>query len=114
MRAARDFLWVRTFTSSPRLDCVQNVVLNSCYIIFATFPRGNSYRPVAIVVAGSARPWPQELNNFLVKKFAKWQLPASYVFVSELPHTSTGKLLKSALRDRNRNHLNEGPVTDGN
>ena len=31
---------------------------------------------------------------------AKWWLPDAVVFVDDLPHTATGKLLKTALRDR--------------
>jgi len=42
----------------------------------------------------------EELCIFLNTKFAKWQLPDDVVFVDELPHTSTGKLLKSELRNR--------------
>jgi acyl-CoA synthetase (AMP-forming)/AMP-acid ligase II len=30
-------------------------------------------------------------------------LPDDFVFVAELPHTSTGKLLKSQLRERYKN-----------
>jgi len=33
-------------------------------------------------------------------KIAKWMLPDDVVFVTELPHTATGKLLKRALRDQ--------------
>ena len=64
-------------------------------------------RPVAVIVAREPRPTPEELNEFLSKRFAKWQLPDAYIFVEELPHTSTGKLLKSALRERYREYLNE-------
>jgi fatty-acyl-CoA synthase len=39
-----------------------------------------------------------ELRAFLEKRFAGWQVPEAYVFVEELPHTSTGKLLKTKLR----------------
>ena len=39
-----------------------------------------------------------ELRAFLEKRFARWQVPDDFVFVSELPHTSTGKLLESKLR----------------
>jgi fatty-acyl-CoA synthase len=39
-----------------------------------------------------------ELRKFLGSKFAKWQMPDEFVFVHDLPHTSTGKLLKTALR----------------
>jgi fatty-acyl-CoA synthase len=41
-----------------------------------------------------------ELREFLSPKFAKWQLPDAFVFVEELPHTSTGKLQKAELRRR--------------
>ena len=64
-------------------------------------------RPVAVIVANEPKPKPEELNDFLARRFAKWQLPDAYIFVEELPHTSTGKLLKSALRDRYRDYLNE-------
>jgi fatty-acyl-CoA synthase len=58
-------------------------------------------RPLAVVVlrAGAAAT-PEELRTFLAMKFAKWQLPDDFVFVGELPHTSTGKLLKTELRKR--------------
>jgi fatty-acyl-CoA synthase len=58
-------------------------------------------RPVAVVVM---RPGmsatPDELRSFLASRFAKWQLPDAFVFVDELPHTSTGKLSKLELRKR--------------
>jgi fatty-acyl-CoA synthase len=58
-------------------------------------------RPLAIVVLqDDARVTPDELRGFLAEKFAKWQLPDDFIFVAELPHTSTGKLLKSQLRAR--------------
>jgi fatty-acyl-CoA synthase len=40
----------------------------------------------------------EELRSFLACKFAKWQVPDEFIFVPSLPHTSTGKLLKSELR----------------
>jgi fatty-acyl-CoA synthase len=64
-------------------------------------------RPLALIVAVEPKPKPEELNEFLAKRFAKWQLPDAYIFVEDLPHTSTGKLLKSALRERYRDHLNQ-------
>ena len=58
-------------------------------------------RPLAIVVLrDSAQIEPEQLRAFLSNKFAKWQLPDSFVVVDELPHTSTGKLLKKELRRR--------------
>lgn len=56
-------------------------------------------RPLAVVVLkGDSAVTKEELRSFLARKFAKWQLPDHFIFVLELPHTSTGKLLKSELR----------------
>jgi fatty-acyl-CoA synthase len=60
-------------------------------------------RPVAVIVAQEgAILSPDGLRDFLSPKFAKWQLPDAFIFVEELPHTSTGKLLKTELRRRYR------------
>ena len=45
-----------------------------------------------------------ELLRFLAGKVAKWWLPDDIVFVDELPHTATGKLLKIKLREMFRDH----------
>ena len=56
-------------------------------------------RPLAVVVLKDGIRLPEpELRGFLEKRFARWQVPDAFVFVDELPHTSTGKLLKSKLR----------------
>jgi fatty-acyl-CoA synthase len=58
-------------------------------------------RPLAVIVLKQqATATPEELRTFLATRFAKWQLPDDFVVVPELPHTSTGKLLKSALREQ--------------
>ena len=58
-------------------------------------------RPLAVVVLKPDRAaGADELRAFLESRFAKWQVPDHVVFVPELPHTSTGKLLKSELRTR--------------
>ena len=41
-----------------------------------------------------------ELLAFFEGRIAKWQIPDAVVFVSELPHTATGKLQKLKLRDQ--------------
>jgi fatty-acyl-CoA synthase len=40
----------------------------------------------------------EELLKFLESRVAKWWLPDDVAFVGELPHTATGKLLKTKLR----------------
>jgi acyl-CoA synthetase (AMP-forming)/AMP-acid ligase II len=54
-------------------------------------------RPGAVVERGA-------LMDFLSAKVAKWWLPDGVVFVDELPHTATGKIQKSLLRERFRNY----------
>jgi len=56
-------------------------------------------RPILLVVRkpGSAVT-PDEIIAHLGAHVAKWWLPDEIVFVDELPHTATGKLLKTALR----------------
>jgi fatty-acyl-CoA synthase len=66
-------------------------------------------RPVAVIVAEDGVTLsPEALRDFLSPTFAKWQLPDAFVFVEELPHTSTGKLLKAELRRRFRDWKWEG------
>ena len=60
-------------------------------------------RPLAVVVPrNGAQVSAEHLRAYLLEEhtFAKWQLPDDFVFVNELPHTSTGKLLKTELRRR--------------
>ena len=47
----------------------------------------------------------EEMLVFLEDKVAKWWLPDDVIFVTELPHTATGKLLKTDLRDQYKEHL---------
>ena len=63
-------------------------------------------RPLLIVHPREGRkPTKAALLQFLSEKLAKWQLPDDVVFVDALPHTATGKLLKTELRQRFHGHL---------
>ena len=44
------------------------------------------------------------LLDFLRGRVAKWWVPDDVVFVDELPHTATGKLLKTRLREQYRDY----------
>jgi 3-(methylthio)propionyl---CoA ligase len=57
-------------------------------------------RPLLIVVkkAGAAVTR-DELLKFFEGKIAKWWMPDDVAFVEQLPHTATGKLLKTKLRE---------------
>jgi fatty-acyl-CoA synthase len=58
-------------------------------------------RPLLIVVPKpGTTPRKEEVLEFLAPKIAKWWMPDDVVVVEELPHTATGKLLKTELRRR--------------
>ncbi|WP_339803085.1 long-chain-fatty-acid--CoA ligase [uncultured Marinobacter sp.] len=57
-------------------------------------------RPMLIVVLrDNVEMEKEELLSFLEQHVAKWWLPEEVMFVDELPHTATGKLLKTKLRE---------------
>jgi acyl-CoA synthetase (AMP-forming)/AMP-acid ligase II len=53
----------------------------------------------------------EELLTFLSDKIAKWWLPDDVVFVEELPHTATGKVLKTRLREQYSDWLERAQVS---
>jgi len=62
-------------------------------------------RPLLLIVRKpGSTVTPQEINQHLTQHVAKWWLPDEIVFVDDLPHTATGKLLKTALRERYKDH----------
>jgi fatty-acyl-CoA synthase len=62
-------------------------------------------RPLLLVVRRpGASVEPQDLLDHLGTRIAKWWLPDEVLFVDALPHTATGKLLKTKLREQYREH----------
>lgn len=61
-----------------------------------------SERPLLIVVKGPEGQdlSAQEMLSWFDGKIAKWWTPEAVEFVGELPHTATGKIQKTALRDQ--------------
>jgi len=60
-----------------------------------------SERPLLVIVLKEGQTASKdELLAFLDGKIADWWLPDDVVFVREIPHTATGKILKTALRDQ--------------
>ena len=53
---------------------------------------------------GRRRSAPPTIRAHLAGHVAKWWLPDEILFVDSLPHTATGKLLKTALREQYRDH----------
>ena len=62
-------------------------------------------RPLLVVVKkNDAALSRDDLMDFIRDKVAKWWLPDDVVFVDAIPHTATGKVLKTKLREDFRNH----------
>lgn len=62
-------------------------------------------RPLLIVVArDDESPSKDALLDFMRPKLASWWMPDDVAFVDEIPHTATGKIQKTALRETFRDY----------
>jgi acyl-CoA synthetase (AMP-forming)/AMP-acid ligase II len=62
-------------------------------------------RPILLVVRKEGQEVSaQAILDHLSRQVAKWWLPDEILFVDSLPHTATGKLLKTALREQYRDY----------
>jgi len=62
-------------------------------------------RPLLVVVKKpNTSVTREELLKFFEGKIAKWWMPDDVAFVEQLPHTATGKILKTKLREDFRDH----------
>lgn len=58
-------------------------------------------RPLLVVVPKKDRePTKEAILAFMDGKIAKWWMPDDVVFVPDIPHTATGKIQKTTLRDQ--------------
>jgi fatty-acyl-CoA synthase len=74
-------------------------------VIGAPHPKWDE-RPLLIVVLKEGeRATREELLGFMRDKVARWWLPDDVVFVKEIPHTATGKIQKTALREQFKGHV---------
>ncbi|HWA91897.1 MAG TPA: long-chain-fatty-acid--CoA ligase [Rhizomicrobium sp.] len=62
-------------------------------------------RPLLVIVLKPGQAATRDdILAFLSGRIAKWWMPDDVVFVEEIPHTATGKIQKTALRERFRGH----------
>ena len=62
-------------------------------------------RPLLIVVLKKDQTATKDdILGFMEGKIAKWWMPDDVTFVPEIPHTATGKILKTELRERFKNY----------
>lgn len=70
-----------------------------CAVVGVPHPKWDE-RPLLLVVKKPGHELSKEqMLTFLSDKIVKWWLPDEVLFVDELPHTPTGKLLKRDLRE---------------
>jgi fatty-acyl-CoA synthase len=63
-------------------------------------------RPLLVVVLKKDQSASKgDILEFMRGKTANWWLPDDVVFVAEIPHTATGKILKTALREQFRDYV---------
>lgn len=78
-------------------------VAEACVVGIA-HPRWDERPLLLIVRKAGAQAGADDIQRFLADKVAKWWLPDNVVFVDALPHTATGKLLKTEVRAKFANH----------
>jgi acyl-CoA synthetase (AMP-forming)/AMP-acid ligase II len=78
-------------------------VAEACVVGIA-HPRWDERPLLLIVRKAGAQAGAEDIQRFLADKVAKWWLPDDVVFVDALPHTATGKLLKTEVRAKFANH----------
>ena len=67
-------------------------------------------RPLVVVVPKNGHTVTEDgLRAFLAPHFAKWQIPDDYAFVDAIPRTSTGKFLKTTLRESFKDYVSRTP-----
>jgi fatty-acyl-CoA synthase len=79
-------------------------------VVAVPHPRWGERPVAAVVLREGSRATPAELREYLTPRFARYWLPDGYVYLDAIPRTATGKFLKSALRDRFRDHRFEEPA----
>jgi fatty-acyl-CoA synthase len=68
-------------------------------------------RPLLIVVPKEGRtPDKADILAFMAPRIAKWWMPDDVVVVEAIPHTATGKIQKTTLRDQFRDYRLPGAV----
>ena len=63
-------------------------------------------RPLLVVVLKAGQQASRaEILDFMRGKIASWWMPDDVAFVAEIPHSATGKILKTALREQFRDYV---------
>ena len=69
-------------------------------VIGVQHPKWDERPLLVIVLKKDQKASKDEILGFMQGKIAKWWMPDDVAFVEEIPHTATGKILKTELRER--------------
>jgi fatty-acyl-CoA synthase len=83
---------------------VENIAMShpavaECAVVGVPHPKWDERPLLVVALKEGASADKQSILDFLSGKIAKWWMPDEVIFVKELPHAPTGKLLKRQLRD---------------
>jgi len=73
-------------------------------VIAVPHPKWDERPLVVAVKETNAAVTKEDVIGHLKKSLAKWQLPDDVIFVDQLPHTATGKILKTKLRSEYKDY----------
>ena len=69
-------------------------------VIGVRHPKWDERPLLVIVLKKEQKASKDEILSFMQGKIAKWWMPDDVAFVNEIPHTATGKIQKTALREQ--------------
>ncbi|MGC1466012.1 MAG: fatty-acid--CoA ligase [Pseudolabrys sp.] len=74
-------------------------------VIGINHPKWDERPLLVIVLKEGEQATKEEILGFMQGKIAKWWMPDDVAFVEEIPHTATGKIKKTALRERFKSYV---------
>jgi fatty-acyl-CoA synthase len=80
-------------------------------VIGIRHPKWDERPLLVIVLKAGQKSSKEEMLAFLEGKIAKWWMPDDVAFVAEIPHTATGKIQKTVLRDQFKDYVLPSPAT---
>ena len=79
-------------------------------VIGVKHPKWDERPLLVIVLKKDQSATKDEIFKFMRGKIAKWWMPDEVVFVDEIPHTATGKIQKTVLRERFKDFVLPAPA----
>jgi fatty-acyl-CoA synthase len=74
-------------------------------VIGIAHPKWDERPLLVIVLKKGESASKEEILGFMQGKIARWWMPDDVAFVDDIPHTATGKIQKTALRERFKDYV---------